>query len=227
MITPRLEMILKNLHSDKIADIGTDHAYIPIELAKLGKTVIATDVNEGPLNNAKQNIEKQNLNISLRLGSGLKPINPQDADEIIIAGMGGELIQKIISEDYSSAFSATLLLQPMNSQAELREFLLKNGFKIISEDLAKEGFKIYNLIICKKGQSTLPKSEIELHLPEILHENQLFPMLLDKKKREFKKRYLGLLRGKSTSKEEILRLEKLLSDIENIEKNYKEQKNET
>lgn len=218
MISKRLNMILQNVTKIKVADIGTDHAYIPIELAKGGAKVIATDISHGPLQNAEKNVKKYNLDISLRLGGGLEPLTIGEADEIIIAGMGGEMIEKIISNDIEKAKSARLLLQPMNSQAELRSFLIKNGFTILKEDLAQEGHKIYNLILCEKGSMQLPKSETDLHLPKELYNHPLFPMLLAKKKREFLKRYNGLKNSKTENKSELLHLQALIDDTEKIEK---------
>ncbi len=217
MLTPRLNMILENIEKGKIADIGTDHAYLPIELAKMGKQVIATDVNIGPLKNAEKNVIKNNQNIELRLGSGLAPLNIGDADEIIIAGMGGELIEKIISADFEKALSARLLLQPMNSQKELRKFLIENGFTIIKEDLAKEGFKIYNLIICEKGNMKVPEDEFFLHLPKSLYTHPLFSDLLQKKIREFKKCYDGLSKGTNTDILEIEKAKLLLDKAKSLE----------
>ena len=96
MITPRLDMILRNVKSSSVADIGTDHAFIPIALAKRGVRVIAADVNRGPLLAAKRNIERHGLNITLLEGFGLDVLSPGDTEEIIIAGMGGDLIKTII-----------------------------------------------------------------------------------------------------------------------------------
>lgn len=222
MITPRLDMILKNVSLDTVADIGTDHAFVPIELAKRGKKVIATDANSGPLLCAKRNIEKFSLDIELRLGNGLTPLTAGEAEEIIIAGMGGELISTIMKESPSVAASARLLLQPMNSQKELREFLLANGFKIISEDLAKEGRKLYNLIIAEKGEASLPDAEIDLHLPPCLYENPLFPMLAEKKEREFSKQYNGLSESKASDKSELSHLKSLLADTIALKNRTKE-----
>ena len=94
MITPRLKAIINNVTCPKIADIGTDHAYIPIFLTEknLADKIIATDINEGPLNVARENIDKKGLNIETRLGGGLSVITAGEIDEIIIAGMGGILI---------------------------------------------------------------------------------------------------------------------------------------
>lgn len=216
MLTPRLEMIFKNVTTDFVADIGTDHAYIPIRLAEKGVRVIATDVNKGPLRAAEKNVRKNALPITLLQGDGLSPIPFGEVTEIIIAGMGGELIKKIIADSMEKALSARLLLQPMNSQAELRKFLIENGFSIEKEDLAAEGHKIYNLIIAKKGISALPATEIDLHLPPVLYNHPLFPMLLEKKGREFSKQFIGLSKSKNGDLDELKRLEGLLSDINRI-----------
>ena len=217
MVSSRLNIILENVTTKKIADIGTDHAYIPIALTEKGIKVIATDINPGPLENARKNIERKGLAIELRLGAGLSAINLGECEEIIIAGMGGELIQKILSDDLEKAYAARLLLQPMKQQAELRRFLLENGFEIVKEDLAKEGQKIYNLIIARQGNAKKPKREIDLHLPPALYKNPLFPELVQKKKREFSKQYNGLIKGRSANYAEKEHIKKLLSDTEFIE----------
>ena len=216
MLSPRLDMILKNVSSDFVADIGTDHAYIPIELAKKGVRVIATDINAGPLKIAEKNSRKNALPVTLLQGGGLSPLRGASIKEIILAGMGGELIQKIISDDFEKALSARLILQPMNSQAELRRFLIENGFVIEKEDLACEGRKIYNLIIAKRGTMSIPETEIDLHLPPCLYSHLLFPMLLSKTERELSKQFDGLSKSKKKDLEAIGRLETLLSDIKRI-----------
>lgn len=216
MLTPRLDMILKNVTADFVADIGTDHAYIPVALAKKGVRVIATDVSAGPLRSAEKTVRKNGVPVTLVLGDGLSPVPEGAVKEIIIAGMGGELIKKIIQDGISKALSARLLLQPMNAQAEVRRFLIENGFFVEKEDLAAEGRKIYNLIIAKKGGSKLPSAEIDLHLPPVLYNHPLFPMLLEKKEREFSKQFNGLSKSKNGSADELKRLDGLLSAINRI-----------
>lgn len=216
MITPRLDMILQNVKGSSVADIGTDHAFIPIALARRGVRVIATDANSGPLLSAKRNIEKRGLNITLLQGFGLDVLTAGDTEEIIIAGMGGDLIKTIIANGMEKALASRLILQPMNSQAELRRFLIEDGFEIISEDLAKEGKKIYNLIVAKAGNMALPDCEIDFHLPPILYNHPLFPMLIQKKEREFKKQFVGLSKSKNSDLTEIKRLENLLFATEKL-----------
>ena len=218
MLTPRLEMILRNVKADCVADIGTDHAFIPIALAQMGKRIIATDANVGPLNSARKNVEKYGLDVTLRLGNGLAPLSIGEAEEIIMAGMGGELIKTIISDDFEKARTSRLILQPMNSQAELRRFLSESGFTVIAEDLAKEDRKIYNLIVAVSGKPQSVSRETDLHLPPALYSHPLFPMLLAKKEREFTKQYSGLSKSETTEKGELSRLESLLGDIEKLKR---------
>ncbi|MDO4618813.1 MAG: class I SAM-dependent methyltransferase [Clostridia bacterium] len=199
MLKKRLDMILSHIDGDAVADIGTDHGYIPVKLALSGKVkkIIATDLNKGPLDAARKNAEDNNVSFDLRLGSGLSPIEENECDTIVIAGMGGELISEILRADLDKAKKADrLLLQPMNSQDTLRKFLLENGFSITEEDLEVEGFKVYNLIIAQKGEGEIPYDEIFWHLPESLNCHPIFPKLIKKKLHEFDKILEGLLKAK-------------------------------
>ena len=222
MITPRLEMILRHIEGNSCADIGTDHAYIPIELAKKGIKVIATDIMPGPLKIAAENVKKNDVEIELRLGGGLTPIKKGEVDCIIIAGMGGEMIEKILSECPEKTGGVKFVLQPMNRQFELRNYLLENGFTILEEDLALEGFKVYNLIVAsrdeKNGQVIVYKSDIDKHLPEVLYRNPCFTALIDKKKREFTKIYSGLQKSKEANDNEVKKIEQVLFEIEEVER---------
>ena len=221
MITPRLEMILRHINGNSCADIGTDHAYIPIELAKRGMRVIASDIMPGPLSIAAENVKKNEVDVELRLGGGLSPIEKGEVDTVIIAGMGGEMIEKILIADVEKTKGVTFILQPMNRQAELRKYLINAGFYVIDEDLAVEGFKVYNLIVATKDESKSAEaisynSEAELHLPVVLRENPCFDSLFNKKKREFSKILSGLKMSKDANIEEVNKIEQLLLDIEGI-----------
>ncbi len=203
MITPRLQKIIDLVNSENIADIGTDHAYIPIRLASLNKIkkCIATDKNKGPLDIAYNNVKKHGYDslIELRLGEGTEPIEKNECELVIIAGMGGKLIGDIIENDIEKAKTFKFLLQPMNAQKELRERLIKNGFKITKEELAVEGFKVYNVFSCESGDMKMPE-EINLHIPKELENHKLYNMLVNKKIREFEK----ILRGLENAKEPII-----------------------
>ena len=148
----RLFLCAENVRPGKlVADVGTDHAYIPIWLALNGLTphVLATDVREGPLLNAKKNIVKFNVEnkVNTRLSDGLDSINHDEVDDIVIAGMGGELIVKIISRaGWLKDNSKHLVLQPMAAEPELREFLAREGFKINLEQAVVSYGKVYTVM---------------------------------------------------------------------------------
>ncbi len=135
----------------RVADIGTDHGYLPIALLKSGKAVsaIAADINEAPLKSAVDNAEKygETERMSFVLSDGLNKIAGDSADDIIIAGMGGELILRIIEDaDWLCDSSKHLVLQPMTTAAQLRCGLAKLGFAIDREDAVYDGRKIYSVL---------------------------------------------------------------------------------
>lgn len=135
---------------DRVADIGTDHAYLPVFLIREGiaSFAYACDVADGPLLNAKANIERLKAkNIELRKGDGLNAVKPQEADTFIIAGMGGDLIIKILSDcDWIKNERYELLLQPMTSVEDLHAFLMKNGFEIKEEQAVISASRVYSVI---------------------------------------------------------------------------------
>lgn len=154
-----LSVRLKHVYSmaDKcncIADIGTDHGYIPIELIKndICKKAIASDINSGPVKKARINIEKEGLQscIECRQGSGLCVLKAHEADGVIIAGMGGNLIRDIISqdEDIFKTFKFAVL-QPVQNPEVLRKFIYERGYHILHEDLCIDENKFYEIIKVK------------------------------------------------------------------------------
>lgn len=135
----------------RVCDIGADHGYLSINIAKTKKplSVITTDINEKPLSHAKINIEKENIiNIDLRLCDGLDGIKTHEADTFIIAGMGGEVISGIIERgiDKVKFNNISLILQPTTSPEFLRKFLYKNGFDIEKEIPVFENNKLYSVM---------------------------------------------------------------------------------
>lgn len=158
-LNPRLEKIFEAVPQCRsAADIGTDHAYIPVCLIISGKAKrsVAADIGKGPLDRAEETVKKYKTedNISLRLGGGLSVLKKGEAEVLIIAGMGGLLISKILRESNEIAKSAkSLILQPMTAAKELREFLTENGYRIDCEILAREDEKIYNIMKVSVGES--------------------------------------------------------------------------
>jgi len=156
-LSPRLKKIADFVPINSIvADIGTDHGYVPKYLIDKGisKLVIATDISRGSLQKTIDYIREENLEdqIEARLGDGLEPILPFQADTGVIAGMGGLLIVEILEKSMAVAkILNRLILQPMVGSVELRRFLHGAGFQIIDEDLVKEGDKYYEIIVAKVG----------------------------------------------------------------------------
>lgn len=157
-LTPRLQKIADQvIIGHRVADIGTDHGYIPIYLTKneISPLVIAGDINKKPLERAEDNIKNHNLSHSIytRLGNGLSILKPCEVDTAIIAGMGGLLISKLLEDSKEIAQSLkTLVLQPMQARPELRKYLVNNGFTIEKDILVKENCHIYEIIVARPGE---------------------------------------------------------------------------
>ena len=139
---------------DILTDIGTDHALILAYALLNGrcKKALACDVKPGPLERAERTRRKYNLekSMDLRMGNGLEPIVEQEADVIVMAGMGGILITDLILQSMNIAKKANyIIIQTMTHQELIRPFLWKSGFEIINEGLASEGNKLYQVILTK------------------------------------------------------------------------------
>lgn len=147
----------------RVCDIGTDHGYLSIYLKSnnIAESVIATDLNEKPLLTARKNIELSGVSgIDLRLGNGLSPVKKGDADTVIIAGMGGEVISGILSQcNWIKNEEITLILQPTTSADSLRRYLNENGFEIRSEKAVDENRKLYSVMVVKHTGNIIKKPE--------------------------------------------------------------------
>ena len=155
MIDSRIGAIMNFVRAgSRVADVGADHGYLSIELVKSGRAskVIATEKNLGPFEALSKNISAAGDKISARLGDGLKVIAAGEVDTICIAGMGGALIQKILSDSPEVVSSARqLILQPMNGVKKVRAWLAENNWAITDEDLAESGGIIYEIICAEKN----------------------------------------------------------------------------
>lgn len=148
----RLAMVASLVRrGSRVADIGTDHAYLPAYLVESGlcPNGIAADIRQGPLEAAHNTVTAAGLDdkIALRLGDGLSPVSPNEADDIVIAGMGGETIAEILSAaEWVKDERLQLVLQPMTRAEELRRWLLTNGFTVTAERLIRDGHHMYPVI---------------------------------------------------------------------------------
>ena len=135
----------------RLADIGTDHAYIPIYLARSGKIpeAVAMDVNRGPLERAEENIRAYELEdrIKTRLSDGFSALEQGEADSAVIAGMGGGLMIRILKEGEDVVRTLKeCILQPQSEIEKVRAFLLEEGFLFIKEDMVEEDGKYYPMM---------------------------------------------------------------------------------
>ena len=141
-----------------VADIGTDHAYLPIYLVlhDYVSKAIAVEVKEGPYQAARDMIERSNLakQIDLRFGNGLEPLRVGEADTVTIAGMGGATIVDILNARPAvTASIKRLVLQPMIAAGTLRRWLAANGWSIIDETLVVDEGRLYEIIAAEPGRS--------------------------------------------------------------------------
>ena len=166
----------------RLADIGSDHAYLPAWLILQGKAdyIVAGEVQRGPWEAACRTIADFGLEeaVSVRLGDGLAVVQPGEVDAVVIAGMGGASIRGILSR--SSAVVSVLsriVCQPMTGAADLRRWLLANGWLIDAEELVREDDRIYEIVAAIPGTATMP-DELLLEVGPVLWQNR-HPLLAE------------------------------------------------
>ncbi|MDD4297294.1 MAG: class I SAM-dependent methyltransferase [Ruminiclostridium sp.] len=205
---------------NKLADIGTDHAYIPIYLFQNGvcNKVIATDIKEEPLKKAASNINKHKLTgmIELRLGDGIKPIKDDECDAFIIAGLGGLLISEILENSQGKVKKAKyIILQPMYTEEVLREYLLTSGFNISSEVLVYDEKRIY--VVIKASYDGVKRIEEPLyyHIGKPLFDNRdpLLKRYLERKIRIQTKIVQGLKQSENKDREQYFKEQEVLIQL--------------
>jgi len=148
----------------RLADIGTDHAYLPVWLALEGRIAhaVASDLRPGPLARAKETGRTYGAQgIEYRLGNGLAFIRPEEADTIVIAGMGGENIAAILAAaPWTADGQHTLLLQPQSRAEELRRFLMDRGYAIVREALVLDRGILYPVMEVRAGEMSLSLGQL-------------------------------------------------------------------
>lgn len=158
-IGSRLETIAQLVpRGSVLADIGTDHAYLPVWLIEQGKIerAIAGDIAAGPCQAARATVAQHGLQqkVEVRMGSGLAVLKPGEAGCITIAGMGASTMISILEADMAVAESAELLvLQPMAGAASLRAWLTSHGWQLVEEELVDDAPHFYEIISARRGVS--------------------------------------------------------------------------
>ncbi len=153
----------------RVADIGTDHASLPIFLVGNGiaPSALACDINDGPLRAAKLNIASAGLSehIGTRLTDGLDGIDDYAPEDIYVLGMGGELISRILlASQLSRKEGVRLILQPMTHAHDLRQDLFANGYNIVDETLVRDRDRVYQIIVAEYDGVVRTATQAELWL---------------------------------------------------------------
>lgn len=178
-LSERLERVVSFVRPcASAADIGTDHALVPVELVRRGivKKALAMDVRPGPLSRAKEQISRAGLSdqIEPRLSDGLAALKPQEAETVIIAGMGGELIIRILTEGRHMWDSvAQWVLSPHSEVFKVRGWLLENGFSIEKEDMVCEDGKYYVLMDVRRAGSGIESLARDAEFVRLLYGDSL------------------------------------------------------
>ena len=163
-LRPRLALLASLVPTGAaLADVGTDHGYIPVYLRQhgaIGRTV-ASDIAHEPLEHARRTAEEYGVDgIDFRLCAGLSAIAPEECDTVLIAGMGGETIRDILAAaPWTRDGQHTLLLQPQTKVEELRLWLCENGYAVTRERLVRDKGKLYVVMTVTAGERFTPDEE--------------------------------------------------------------------
>ncbi|MCA5013378.1 MULTISPECIES: tRNA (adenine(22)-N(1))-methyltransferase [unclassified Enterococcus] len=226
-LSKRLERVgeLVPEHS-RLADIGSDHAYLPVALVLQKKITfaVAGEVVEGPYQAAKKQVRKNGLEeqITVRLADGLAAVETADQiSAVTICGMGGALIRDILDAGWKNqrlAGNERLILQPNIGEKTLRDWLTVHGYTILEEDIIEENKKIYEIIVAKRETTRIAYSE---------KERRFGPILLNKRSEVFQKKWQRELKQRETilaqlekaagdPQEKIVQLQKEILEIQEV-----------
>ena len=197
---------------NRLADVGTDHGYIPIALVQAGKipSAIAMDVNRGPLARAEAHIREAGLAtyIETRLSDGLRELGAEDADTVLIAGMGGMLILQILTEGIPHLSGVEeLILQPQSDVYRVRDWLQKHGYRVETEELVEEDGKYYPMMRAVRGQERrMEQAELYYGKAEVQRSPEVLRSYLETKLQEGQR---ILLKLEANGKEDTARAQEI------------------
>lgn len=200
-LTPRLQKIADEIKpGETIADIGTDHGFLPLYLweQNLSPKAIMADISKGSLDKAADNCRtfRPDVTFDLRLGSGLEVLAPGEVDTVVMAGMGGILMSELLGKDLQKAWSfSKYILQPRRHIGRLRFWLYDNGFSIVNEQLVREGKFICEILTVVPKEVAITR---QMNADDIEYE---FPMSLVRFRNDLTEEYL---QGKLRLEREIL-----------------------
>ena len=217
-ISKRLQKIALMVKFPTLADIGTDHAHLPVYLVRSGKLhkALATDINPAPLARALDNIAAAGLSdyIKTRLCDGLDGVNPQEYETCVISGMGGGLIIDILRQNLGLAHDfKQIILSPQRDVADVRIFLHQNGFCVKDEDIIEEKDKFYNVLDIAAGSEVAYDEKGYIFGEKLLEKNsEVFKKFIAAEIKKTKNIIRGLT-NQSTRKNELERYLQLCLEV--------------
>ncbi len=192
---------------ERVVDVGTDHAYLPLYLVSSGKCshAVASDIAEGPLSKAAETVKGYEDRIRLVLADGMSGVSEDEADCIVIAGMGGDMIAHIIGDSGWSFEGKTLVLQPMTKLPELRKWLWEAGFSVLDESLSEDSGTLYRTMKAVRARSVKPEAwELWAGKPLFERNDPLLGRWLDKCIASLRRACDGMIAGGLVPDSEII-----------------------
>ena len=210
----------------RVADIGTDHGYLGIYLLQSGaaRHVIACDLRKDPLENARRNAKLFGVDgeMELRLSDGLEKILPDEVDTVVMAGMGGDLIQKILSQcPWRKREGLQFILQPQSAGNVLRHWLCEDGFEIQHEEPVQDGHFLYTVMELRQGEPSPLTPGTEYASPALLKgESPLVGNYLARVENALQETVRGLTNAEKQRPERLAYFGQALLEIQEMRKNY-------
>lgn len=210
----------------RVADIGTDHGYLGIYLlqSSAARHVIACDLRKDPLENARRNAKLFGVDgeMKLRLSDGLEKILPDEVDTVVMAGMGGDLIQKILSQcPWRKREGLQFILQPQSAGNVLRRWLCEDGFEIRREEPVQDGHFLYTVMELRQGEPSPLTPGTEYASPALLKgESPLVGMYLARVETALQETVRGLTNAEKQRPERLAYFGQALLEIQEMRKNY-------
>lgn len=210
----------------RVADIGTDHGYLGIYLLQSGaaRHVIACDLRKDPLENARRNAKLFGVDgeMELRLSDGLEKILPDEIDTVVMAGMGGDLIQKILSQcPWRKREGLQFILQPQSAGNVLRRWLCEDGFEIRREEPVQDGHFLYTVMDIRQGEPAPLTPGTEYASPALLASGiPLVGNYLARVENALQETVRGLTNAEKQRPERLSYFRQALLEIQEMRKNY-------
>ena len=210
----------------RVADIGTDHGYLGIYLlqSSAARHVIACDLRKDPLENARRNAKLFGVDgeMEFRLSDGLEKILPDEVDTVVMAGMGGDLIQKILSQcPWRKREGLQFILQPQSAGNVLRRWLCEDGFEIQREEPVQDGHFLYTVMDIRQGEPAPLTPGTEYASPALLASGSpLVGNYLARVENALQETVRGLTNAEKQRPERLAYFGQALLEIQEMRKNY-------